>query len=153
MKHKGAVCINEGLLFYIGGIINTIADALITVLPIPLIMRLQMPKHEQIGVIVLLSLGFFVTLAGVIRTYYIWLAQVHTQDETWWSYPLFVAATVEVDIGIVSVVHNRHHHRLKLNCRPGMCLYTYHSPFVHAILQVLQIIQLDCSFAYWHDSS
>lgn len=107
MKPQGAKCINEGILFYIGGIINTVADALITVLPIPLIMRLQMPRHEQIGVIVLLSLGFFVTLAGVVRTYYIWLAQVHTQDETWWSYPLFVAASVEVDVGIVSIVTSR----------------------------------------------
>lgn len=101
-KKASAVCINEGVLFYVGGIINTIADALVTVLPIPLIMRLKMPKHERIGVVVLLSLGFFVTIAGIVRTYYIWLAQVHTQDETWWSYPLFVAASVEVDVGIVS---------------------------------------------------
>ena len=98
------MCIRDS--FYVGGIINTIADALIAVLPIPLIMRLKMPRNERIGVIVLLSVGFLVTVAGVVRTYYIWLAQVHTQDETWYSYPLFVAASVEVDVGIVSIVQS-----------------------------------------------
>lgn len=87
---------------FAGGIVNTVADFVVTVVPIPLIMRLRMPKPERIGVIVLLSLGFFITLAGIIRTYYIWLALVHTKDASWYSYPLFVAATVEVDVGIVS---------------------------------------------------
>ena len=87
---------------FAGGIVNTVADAMVTIVPIPLILRLRMDRKDQIGVLVLLSLGVFVTLAGIVRTYYIWLALVHSQDSSWFSYPLFVAATVEVDVGIVS---------------------------------------------------
>lgn len=87
---------------FAGGIVNTVADAMVTMAPIPLILRLRMDKKDQIGVLVLLSLGVFVTLAGIVRTYYIWLALVHSQDSSWFSYPLFVAATVEVDVGIVN---------------------------------------------------
>lgn len=101
-KTPGAHCINEGTVMLAGGIVNVVADALVTVIPIPLILRLKMPKHDQIGVLVLLSLGFFVTIAGIVRTYYIWLALVHTKDSSWYSHPLFIAAAVEVDVGIVS---------------------------------------------------
>jgi hypothetical protein len=101
-KSPGAHCINEGTVMLAGGIVNVVADALVTIIPIPLILRLKMPKHDQVGVLVLLSLGFFVTIAGIVRTYYIWLALVHSKDSSWYSHPLFIAAAVEVDVGIVS---------------------------------------------------
>jgi hypothetical protein len=61
-----------------------------------------MPRKQRIGVCILLCLGFIVTIAGVIRTYFIWKGLMATYDETWYSYPLWIAATVEVDLAVVS---------------------------------------------------
>jgi len=85
-----------------GGIINCFSDLLTTVLPIPIIMRLQMPMRQRIGVCILLCLGFIVTIAGVIRTYFIWKSLIATWDETWFAYPLWIAAAVEIDLAVVS---------------------------------------------------
>jgi hypothetical protein len=49
------------------GILNCVLDLLVTTLPIPMVMRLQMRRRQQMGVIFLLSLGFIVTIAGIVR--------------------------------------------------------------------------------------
>lgn len=64
-------------------------------------MKLQMPLRQRIGVCILLCLGFVVTIAGSIRTYFIWKSLIATWDETWYSYPLWIAAAVEIDLAVV----------------------------------------------------
>lgn len=76
-------------------------DLLVTLVPLPIVMQLQMPKKQRVAVMVLLSLGFVVTAVGILRTYYIWGFE-HNYDLSWASYPLYVCATIEVDLGIVS---------------------------------------------------
>lgn len=63
-------CIDEGTVTLAAGGINCFADILITTLPIPMILKLQMPLRQRMGVVVLLSLGFIVTVAGAIRYVY-----------------------------------------------------------------------------------
>ncbi|RMY29803.1 hypothetical protein D0865_15421 [Hortaea werneckii] len=84
-----------------GGVINCVSDLLTTVLPIPIVMRLQMPLKQRIGVCVLLCLGFIVTIAGVIRTYFIWKSLIDSWDQTWFAYPLWIAAAVEIDLAVI----------------------------------------------------
>jgi hypothetical protein len=95
-------CLNEGKVMLGGGIINSVSDLLTTVLPIPIVWRLQMPLKQRIGVCILLCLGFIVTIAGSIRTYYTWKSLLDSWDETWYAYPLWIAAAVEIDLGLVS---------------------------------------------------
>ncbi|KAF2665236.1 hypothetical protein BT63DRAFT_87991 [Microthyrium microscopicum] len=95
-------CLNEGRVTLGSGVINCIADLLTTLLPIPMVMRLNMPMGSRIGVSFLLSLGLTVTVAGVIRTYFIWKALIGTYDETWYSYPLWISAAVEVELGVIT---------------------------------------------------
>lgn len=107
-------CLDEGTALMISGIINCVADLWTTLLPIPLVMRLKMPLRERIGVCVLLSLGIIVTVAGIMRTYYIWQSLINSWDETWFSYPLWICAAVEIDVAVVSPIHpnpshNQHH--------------------------------------------
>lgn len=61
------ICLNEGTTMVANGIVHTVADAMTTALPIPMIMKLRMPKGQKIGVLCLLGLGFIVTIAGIIR--------------------------------------------------------------------------------------
>lgn len=61
-----------------------------------------MPLRQRIGVCVLLSAGIIVTIAGVVRTYFIWKSLIDTYDETWFTYPLWICAALEIDIAVVS---------------------------------------------------
>ena len=84
-----------------GGIVSSISDFMTVVLPIPIVMRLQMPLWHRIGVCVLLCLGVVVTIAGSLRTYWTWKSLIKSYDETWYAYPLWIAAAVEIDLGVV----------------------------------------------------
>lgn len=95
-------CLDEGTVTLVAGVINCVSDLMLTVLPIPIIWRLNMPLRQRLGVVVLLSVGFLVTIAGIIRTFYIWKALVDTYDETWYSYPLWICAAAEIDLAVVS---------------------------------------------------
>ncbi|OTA33092.1 hypothetical protein BTJ68_06358 [Hortaea werneckii EXF-2000] len=96
-----AHCLDEGKVMLGGGVINCVSDLLTTVLPIPIVMRLQMPLKQRIGVCVLLCLGFIVTIAGVIRTYFIWKSLIDSWDQTWFAYPLWIAAAVEIGLAVI----------------------------------------------------
>jgi hypothetical protein len=111
-------CIDEGKATLAVGIINCFADALVTVLPMPMVInvcrfegfgigrltreQLNMPHRQRIAVIILFGLGFIVTIAGAVRTYYIYESLIVSYDETWYAYPLWIAAAVEIDLGVVS---------------------------------------------------
>ncbi|KAL1641504.1 hypothetical protein SLS58_006009 [Diplodia intermedia] len=96
----GAYCIDEGKTILGVGIVNCVLDLVVTILPIPLVRKLQMPVQQRIGVMALLSLGLVVVVAGVARTYYIWKGLIESYDETWYTFPLWIAAAVEVNLGI-----------------------------------------------------
>jgi hypothetical protein len=83
------------------GVMSCVADLLCTILPIPIIMRLHMPLRDRIGVVVLLSAGIIVTIAGVLRTVFIWQSLISTYDESWGTYPLWICAAVEIDLAVV----------------------------------------------------
>ena len=84
-----------------GGIVSSLSDFLTVILPIPIVMRLRMPLWHRIGVCLLLCLGVVVTIAGSIRTYYTWKSLMASYDETWYAYPLWIAAAVEIDLGVI----------------------------------------------------
>lgn len=98
----GHKCLDEGSSTLIIGVFNCFADLLTTILPIPLVWKLQMPLRDRLGVCILLGLGLIVTIAGVLRTWWIW-ESFHAWDETWLSYPLWICAAVEIDLAIVSI--------------------------------------------------
>jgi hypothetical protein len=122
---KGARCINEGQWTFVCGIINTIADVFVVVLPIPIISKLCLPLRKRIGAILLVSLGFLVCIVGGVRAYFVWLSLIHSYDVTWNGYGALVAATVEVHVGMVSYQLLRPHrltHRQLCACAPAIRL-------------------------------
>ncbi|KAI7537592.1 hypothetical protein KC331_g10845 [Hortaea werneckii] len=94
-------CLDEGIATLAAGALNLAADFLATITPIPLVMRLNMRLKYRIGVSVLFGLGFIVIVAGIVRTFYIWKGLMDTYDETWYAYPLWIAAAVEIDVGVI----------------------------------------------------
>jgi hypothetical protein len=60
-----------------------------------------MPPSKKIGNVVLFTLALLVIAAGAVRAYYTWKALIGSYDETWYSVPLWVAATVELQVAVV----------------------------------------------------
>ena len=70
-------------------------------MPIPMVIAMNMRLQQKIGVVFLMSLGLVVTVAGVFRTYYSWKSLLWSYDETWYSYPLWIAAGIEINLAII----------------------------------------------------
>jgi hypothetical protein len=69
-----------------------------------------MPWTQRCAVAFLFGLGLVVTVAGAVRTYFIYRALFGKEyDNTWYSYPLWIAAAVEIDLGVVSVPIGHQH--------------------------------------------
>ena len=99
---EGARCLDYTKIVLSANIIKVLFDVLITTVPIPLIVRMKISRHQKLGVVILLSLGYVVTAAGALRTYYTWLLSVAPLgDETWDLYPAFITTNVETDLSII----------------------------------------------------
>jgi hypothetical protein len=61
-----------------------------------------MRLRERMAVASLFAMGLIVTAAGIVRTWYIYRSLFNEYDQTWYAYPLWIAAAVEIDLGVVS---------------------------------------------------
>lgn len=95
-------CWDDGLLTVGCGIANTLADLMVTILPIPLIARLELPRRRRIGAFIFVGTGFFICAAGAARAFYTWRSLISSYDQTWESYGMFMSAAIEIDLGVVS---------------------------------------------------
>lgn len=85
------------------GCINTTTDFLIVILPIPYVVRLKLPRKQQIIIVSLFTGGLFVTAAGAVRTYVFHITLTDpTRDLTWNAYIIIIVSALELYIGIVS---------------------------------------------------
>ncbi|EDU49863.1 integral membrane protein [Pyrenophora tritici-repentis Pt-1C-BFP] len=94
-------CMDEAVLTMICGVINSVADLLTTLTPMPLVFRLQMPLNQRLAVAMLFGMGFIVTAAGIVRTWFIYRSLFNEWDQTWFTYPLWISAAVEIDLGVI----------------------------------------------------
>ncbi|KAF1811365.1 hypothetical protein P152DRAFT_459764 [Eremomyces bilateralis CBS 781.70] len=97
-----APCADEGTVLVAGGVVKTFIDVLVTTLPIPLILSMKLRPQQRYGLVVLLALGYIVTAAGALRTYYTWKV-FHNPlwDYSWYYYPAFLASAVENDLAVI----------------------------------------------------
>ncbi|RYN77762.1 hypothetical protein AA0120_g11214 [Alternaria tenuissima] len=93
-------CMDEAVMTLICGIMSCVADLLTTITPIPLVLGLHMRLRERMAVASLFGMGLIVTGAGIVRTWYIYRSLFNEYDQTWYAYPLWIAAAVEIDLGV-----------------------------------------------------
>jgi hypothetical protein len=62
---------------------------------------MQLPLQQQIIVVLLFSAGLVVTMAGAVRTYYLYQVTI-VYGKTWTVFPAWVTSSVELYVGIVS---------------------------------------------------
>ncbi|KKY38194.1 putative integral membrane protein [Diaporthe ampelina] len=101
-------CINEELHLLAAGCINTTTDFLIVILPIPYVVRLKLPRKQQIIIVSLFTGGLFVTAAGAVRTYVFHITLTDpTRDVTWNAFVIIIVSALELYIGIVSYLSEK----------------------------------------------
>ncbi|CZR61605.1 related to L-fucose permease [Phialocephala subalpina] len=93
-------CVSETKLLLAAGIVNTITDAVVVILPMPTVWRVKLPVQQQIILVMLFAAGFFITLVGAIRTYYLYKVTTG-YDKTWEAFPVWLASSVELYVGII----------------------------------------------------
>lgn len=93
-------CINERMHLLLGGIINTLTDFLVFLLPLPTVLSLKIHRRQQILLCLLFGAGLIVCIAGTVRIWFAWKT-ASTYDRTWKSYPLWISSLLELDIGII----------------------------------------------------
>ena len=98
------MCIDEGNYMLSFSIITIFLDFILLLLPLPIVVSLQLSRKQRIAVCALFLMGFIVCIAGIVQAYYVDKALIHSYDETWDGWPLWVASAIEVDLGIVSVI-------------------------------------------------
>jgi hypothetical protein len=96
-------CLNESTLTTSWGVINTVWDFVIVILPMSSIWKLKMPKQRRIAVVGLLGVGTAVSFAGVARAYFMFQVTKVKADKTWETSPELIAAMVETNLGMVSL--------------------------------------------------
>ncbi|CAE7207985.1 hypothetical protein PTTW11_09771 [Pyrenophora teres f. teres] len=94
-------CMDEAIMTMVCGVLNSVADLLTTLTPMPLVLRLHMPLNQRLAVAMLFGMGFIVTAAGIVRTWFIYRSLFDEWDQTWFTYPLWIAAAVEIDLGVI----------------------------------------------------
>ncbi|PYI15296.1 integral membrane protein [Aspergillus japonicus CBS 114.51] len=94
-------CLNDGAAVFSASVVNIFTDFLTTVLPMPLIWNLKMPARQRVAVISIFGLGIVVNVAGSIRTVYVWKSMVASYDTTWVGWPVLLAASIEISMGLI----------------------------------------------------
>jgi hypothetical protein len=118
--HPQPACLSETAHLLAAGIVNVITDILVVGLPMPMVLKLKLPKRQQIAVAFLFGVGLLVTLAGAARCVYLY--ETTTQwDKTWLAYPVYICSSVELFVGIVS--HLLSAHRFRTNSTRYVHLY------------------------------
>ena len=86
----------------IQGSFNIASDFCVVLIPIPIVLKLNLPLRQRIIVALLFGAGFVVCFAGIVRTYYLYRITDDNRDVTWDAYPVWLGSAVELYLGIVS---------------------------------------------------
>lgn len=97
--------INESAHLLAAGIINTVSDFIMVLLPMGVVYKVQeLPRRQLIVVNMLFAVGFFACIAGIVRTYYTWIMSVSANyDSSWHAWITWLFSAVELYVGLVRI--------------------------------------------------
>ncbi|KAK8085696.1 hypothetical protein PG997_006967 [Apiospora hydei] len=75
-------CINQAALYIATAVANIVSDVILFVLPIPLVVKLHMPKMQKIGLFFVFAIGSTTVVTSIIRTA-ILPGMLYDPDQTW----------------------------------------------------------------------
>ncbi|KPM41396.1 hypothetical protein AK830_g5185 [Neonectria ditissima] len=100
---KNKKCAIKSSNFFFGTVLtHVIIDIAILVLPIVQIQKLQLPKMQKVGIILMFMFGILVCVAGLVIVAVSTTFDNHSEDMTWTLAPIITWATVEVNLVTIS---------------------------------------------------
>ncbi|KAF2803590.1 uncharacterized protein BDZ99DRAFT_427008, partial [Mytilinidion resinicola] len=75
-------CINRTIIYIMTAVVNVATDLTLLTLPIPMIVRLQMPRIQKIGLVAMFTLGSLTCVTSIIRLVVI-IPSLTDLDQTW----------------------------------------------------------------------
>jgi hypothetical protein len=92
-------CINEGKTVFAAGIISTLTDAVVVIMPTLLCWNLQIPLRQKIALYSIFAVSFTTIGLGAIRTYSSYQVFFATYDVMWATSHTFFWSLLELHIG------------------------------------------------------
>ncbi|KAM0329308.1 hypothetical protein ACHAQA_004613 [Verticillium albo-atrum] len=94
-------CVDINAFYLANAAVNIFTDILTYTLPIPLVIKLQIPRQQKIGLAVILGLGLFACVSSIIRITYIPQMLV-SEDPTWAITGAMYWSVIETNVGILA---------------------------------------------------
>ncbi|KAF2727116.1 hypothetical protein EJ04DRAFT_400147, partial [Polyplosphaeria fusca] len=97
---KHGHCIDINIFFNFISIFHIVTDAIIISLPIKLLINIQRPRREKIGLAFIFGLGILSTAASIVRLHYLRVF-IRSKDPFFESLPIHLTSVIEVNAGIL----------------------------------------------------
>ncbi|MCJ1439474.1 hypothetical protein MMC27_008868 [Xylographa pallens] len=102
----GNQCMDTVSMWYAGSVSDIILDLLILMIPIPMVLRLQLPAKQKMGVLAMFFLGAVACAASIARlVIFLQVGAVLAtkfNDETYYTSPVFFWTVIELALAIIS---------------------------------------------------
>ncbi|KAK7701732.1 hypothetical protein SLS64_010180 [Diaporthe eres] len=96
----GGSCGDRNAVFVIAGVTNMITDFMVLLLPLPCILKLQMPSGQKFGLLIVFSMGILITAISIVRLKSLMI--ISFEDPTW-TLPMGLLWTVlEPELAIIN---------------------------------------------------
>ncbi|KAF8474051.1 hypothetical protein BDZ91DRAFT_691215 [Kalaharituber pfeilii] len=92
-------CLHRNAFYYAHSVLNILSDFAVYFMAIPIVHSVQLPRRQKTGLYVVLGLGAFVCVAGIVRMYYLH-SVTHSVDSTWDLIDPYNWSTIEADVGV-----------------------------------------------------
>ncbi|MCJ1471736.1 hypothetical protein MMC13_000376 [Lambiella insularis] len=93
-------CVNNTIFWYTHAAINTFTDLIIYIMPIPQVLRLQLPFAQKAGLVLIFTTGAFVLFTSIMRMIALG-ASSKASDPTWGSMTALLWTEVEANTGVI----------------------------------------------------
>ncbi|KAF2838138.1 GMC oxidoreductase [Patellaria atrata CBS 101060] len=98
-EHQGT-CNNINAQGWTSAAINMILDVIVIILPLPSLSKLELSRKRKIMILLMFSVGFFVTIVSILRLRTI-LRFGDSENVTWDYVALGYWSTIEIHVGII----------------------------------------------------
>ncbi|KAK6338514.1 hypothetical protein TWF730_002577 [Orbilia blumenaviensis] len=95
-----AKCIPREALWFANAGLNIFTDFSIAILPLPVIIKLNMPKSQKIPLMMIFALGFFICIVSILRLRFLIILS-KSSDPTWDQPATAYWSAIEMNISIV----------------------------------------------------
>ncbi|KAF1977385.1 hypothetical protein BU23DRAFT_577939 [Bimuria novae-zelandiae CBS 107.79] len=93
-------CLNQYAVWFFNGGMNILTDLTISVLPMPVIRKLNLPRRQKQALVGIFAVGGFVCLVSILRLQSL-VAISNSSDPTYDNPPAATWSSVETNIGII----------------------------------------------------